>query len=1085
MPARFSSERFVGRERELSHLAVALEAAADGRSPRILVSGAGGIGVSRLVSEAVRRVGRLSEPFQVVRCAAVPARARAAYGPIVEGFTAWLAALEDAELQRVAGAGAEPVARILPAIAPRLGGAIRHARRESIAPERRGAWIAESVQGLLERAGERRPILLVLEDLHHADAGTRALATFLARVARPARLCLVLTYGTDRLSRGHPLLPELSAITSSADPPARLELGPLDRFDLARLVTEIEGERPTAAALLLVAERSGGDPLVAEEVLAARRELPGVSLGTTLDELVLARLARRAPECRRALRILAPAGRPLDRGELAMVATTFESLVDGIAPRSTTRPRRGDGVLDADLRAGVMEALDHGFLVERPDHRLEVRHELVAQAIESDLLPVQRRRHHLALAASLGSDPASALSHWLAAFDPARARAAALATAAAAERLDSAVDALAARELALELSAASGARAADGKLLFETAEVAVAAGRADRALAYLESAVGRFGEREDAEIAASIYEMLGRVSRALGDHDRALAEHRRAASIVPRDRTELRAGILASLAQTLMLLGHFAEATRIGEKAIALAREVGERARRIEAHALCTVGVANAWGAAGDQGIEQLRAALELARELDDPDVAFRASLNLTTALALFGRRDEAIEVTREAIDRARADGLEVAYGNSLRGNIAEALFNAGRWAEARETIRMALEWSPDAVAFADASMTAAMLEVETSVDERAASLLGWRPLEIDHAPDPQLEVPATRAAASFALWRGDVADARRAVERGWALVRRAEDWALAAGMAATYLEVQAAVATDARERHALPEISGARQRGKRIQAEAETVLRTSGVALGAPSRHEADANLATVRAFAARLDGRDDPVLWDAAAQAWERAGEPYQVARARWRQAEAALPGKDARVARAAARGPLLEAVRIARELGARPLLRELTNLASRALITLPDAAPAEAEPAGPGRPVMAPEVRARGSAAPRATAVGEPIASREAASEPLPAGGSGIAAAFAPDEGGKRDKEAFGLSRREREVLALIAEGRTNREIGERLFISQKTVGVHVGNILAKLGASGRVEAAMVAIRLELVPTPLAGRPALAAG
>jgi len=1082
MPARFSSERFVGRERELSHLAVALEAAADGRSPRLLVAGPGGIGVSRFVTEGIRRVGRLSEPFQVVRCAAAPARGHAAYGPIVEGFSPWLAALDDAELQRVAGPGAEPIARLLPSVAQRLGTVIRHARRESIAPERRGAWVAEAVQGLLERAGEHRPILLVVEDLHHADAGTRALATFLARVARPARLCLVLTYGVDRLSRGHPLLPELAAITSAADPPARLELGPLDRFDLARLVTEIEGERPTAAALLLVAERSGGDPLIAEEVLAARRELPGVSLGTTLDELVLARLARRSPECRRALRLLAPAGRPLDRGELATVATTFEGLVDGLPPRSTTKPRRGDGVLDADLRAGVIEALDHGFLVERMD-RLEVRHELVAQAIEADLLPVQRRRHHIALAASLGADPASALSHWLAAFEPARARASALAAASTAERLDSAADALSARELALELGAASGARSADGKLLYETAEVALAAGRADRALAYLESAVGRFGEREDAEIAASIYEMLGRVSRALGDHDRALAEHRRAASIAPRDRIELRAGILASLAQTLMLLGHFAEATRIGEKAIALAREIGEGARRIEAHALCTVGVANAWGAAGDQGIRQLQLALELARELDDPDVSFRASLNLTTALALFGRRDEAIEITREAIDRARADGLEVAYGNSLRGNIAEALFNAGRWAEARETIRTALEWSPDAVAFADASMTAAMLEVETSVDERAASLLGWQPLEIDHAPDPQLEVPATRAAASFALWRGDVADARRAVERGWALVRRAEDWALAARMAATYLEVQAAVAADARERHALPEISGARQRGKRVLAEVENVLRASGVAPGAPSRHEADANLATVRAFAARLDGRDDPVLWDAAAQAWERAGEPYHVARTRWRQAEAALPGKDARVARAAARGPLLEAARIARELGARPLLRELTNLAARALITLPDAAPADA--ASPGQPVMAPEVRRRAAAAARSTATGEPIANRDGAGEPASGAASGIAAAFAPDDAGRGEKEAFGLSRREREVLALIAEGRTNREIGERLFISQKTVGVHVGNILAKLGASGRVEAAMVAIRLELVPTPLAGRPALAPG
>jgi DNA-binding CsgD family transcriptional regulator len=75
-------------------------------------------------------------------------------------------------------------------------------------------------------------------------------------------------------------------------------------------------------------------------------------------------------------------------------------------------------------------------------------------------------------------------------------------------------------------------------------------------------------------------------------------------------------------------------------------------------------------------------------------------------------------------------------------------------------------------------------------------------------------------------------------------------------------------------------------------------------------------------------------------------------------------------------------------------------------------------------------------------------------------------GVVGVTAPPRG-----DTFGLSRREHEVLALISEGRTNREIGERLFISQKTVGVHVGNILGKLGVSGRVEAAAVAIRLGL--------------
>jgi len=60
-------------------------------------------------------------------------------------------------------------------------------------------------------------------------------------------------------------------------------------------------------------------------------------------------------------------------------------------------------------------------------------------------------------------------------------------------------------------------------------------------------------------------------------------------------------------------------------------------------------------------------------------------------------------------------------------------------------------------------------------------------------------------------------------------------------------------------------------------------------------------------------------------------------------------------------------------------------------------------------------------------------------------------------------------FGLTAREREVLSLLAAGRSNPEIGQALFISTKTASVHVSNILAKLGVSGRMEAAAVAHRL----------------
>jgi DNA-binding NarL/FixJ family response regulator len=68
-----------------------------------------------------------------------------------------------------------------------------------------------------------------------------------------------------------------------------------------------------------------------------------------------------------------------------------------------------------------------------------------------------------------------------------------------------------------------------------------------------------------------------------------------------------------------------------------------------------------------------------------------------------------------------------------------------------------------------------------------------------------------------------------------------------------------------------------------------------------------------------------------------------------------------------------------------------------------------------------------------------------------------------------------DQFGLTPRELEVLRLVAEGRSNRQIAEALFISAKTASVHVSNILAKLGVASRVEAAAVAHRGGQVDPP----------
>jgi DNA-binding CsgD family transcriptional regulator len=179
------------------------------------------------------------------------------------------------------------------------------------------------------------------------------------------------------------------------------------------------------------------------------------------------------------------------------------------------------------------------------------------------------------------------------------------------------------------------------------------------------------------------------------------------------------------------------------------------------------------------------------------------------------------------------------------------------------------------------------------------------------------------------------------------------------------------------------------------------------------------EANLLTAEAEWSRVTGASDPGRWERSAEAWAAIGYPWVTAYARWRQAEALL-GRGA--PRSAAGEVLAGAWRTASGLGARRLAAEIDALARRARIEL--------------RPPS-------GEAAPD----GPPAQAAATADDPL------------------------GLTPREREVLTLLADGRTNPQIAETLFISGKTASVHVSNILAKLGVANRGEAAAVAHRLHL--------------
>ncbi|MGH2446791.1 MAG: helix-turn-helix transcriptional regulator [Candidatus Limnocylindria bacterium] len=167
------------------------------------------------------------------------------------------------------------------------------------------------------------------------------------------------------------------------------------------------------------------------------------------------------------------------------------------------------------------------------------------------------------------------------------------------------------------------------------------------------------------------------------------------------------------------------------------------------------------------------------------------------------------------------------------------------------------------------------------------------------------------------------------------------------------------------------------------------------------------DADRALAEALAARATGAGDPALWRAAVEGRRALGRPYEIAAALVELAAADL----AQRRREDGAASLAEAHTIAVGLGANPLRTRIEVLARRARIGL------------------------------------EGVDSADDAADRL------------------------GLTRREREVLALLADGRSNRQIGEELYMAESTAGVHVSNILGKLGVTRRSEAAAVAHRLGL--------------
>jgi DNA-binding CsgD family transcriptional regulator/tetratricopeptide (TPR) repeat protein len=424
-------------------------------------------------------------------------------------------------------------------------------------------------------------------------------------------------------------------------------------------------------------------------------------------------------------------------------------------------------------------------------------------------------------------------------------------------------------------------------------------------------------------------------------------------------------------------------------------------------------------------GLAISRASFEATRSSNNLHDLGRAYANLATVLEICGRDEESIEVSREASAWAERNGLWRTYGAFNEGNLASMLVGIGRWTEAASLLARADDTGLEGATAMNHLINDGPLAVRMGNLERAHRLLEDARIRASNFRDAQFTGPLVVGLVELALAEGRLDDAWITATSGSDRLASTEDATNRAAVAAVLARVATERILAARDRHALAGASAIADTSRRVIAEARALvgrLDSSGAASANP-----EAFLQLADAEAARADGEGEPGVWDAVAQRWAGMSRPYQVAYARYREGEALLAAGGNRAIVAAR---LTEARDIAARLGAALLRADVEALARRARVVLANVEPIPAETVPAGTVV-------------------EPAA----AVEPPPL------------------DDPFGLTPREREVLALVAAGNTNRRIADELFISENTAGVHVSNILGKLGVASRTEAAAVAVRLGL--------------
>lgn len=937
-------------------LADAFADVCSGQQRSLLIGAEGGVGKTRLIREASDRFR--GDALVLVGWCVEQSEPGLPFAPFVAVVRQLVRERGVASVAALIGRdGARELARLLPEFGP--------APSEGD-PGMARSRLFESFRSLLQALCAQTPVVLVIEDLHWADRATRDLLAYLARNLTGMRLLLIVSYRTEALAGTHPLRSGLAEL-ARVDGVTALALPRLGRSDVALQLAAMLGREPAPDVVAAVYARSGGVPLFTEAMLApdgtVRTQLPA-----SIRDLLLGLVNELSSRARDVLRAMAVGGFRVGHRLLVAVAGA-----DGI---------------DAALR----EAVACHALTAPDDAGYAFRHALIQEAIRDDLLPGERSRLHRGYAEAFEADPslgegawvaASLAVHWRAAGDAPRALMAAWQAAGEATGRLAYADQLVMLEQVLELweqvDPTLRPEGADRARVQElAANAACWAVEPEHGMRHVEEALANLDPLTDApRVAALLLERAMLRQQAL--HPGELDDLRMALRLATA-ATPLRAEALGQACRALYLQGHVEEMQNLAGELSELADQLDEPEWQVES-LLCTALIHCQSDAAN--ALALLDRALGLAQQCASGRVEMIARVARVGVLDAWGEHTAAVETARLAWRRARELGQARYMGASIANLLARSLAAAGQWDEAVEVIGEAL----------------------------------------DLDPSPLGRMQLAQVDGLIAVARGNLATARRCIEtlstvgpvsqdalrRAAALAQLTIDMALVQGDHAAALQACAQIESlrgSLFPRLLWPVLAA----GWRAWVEGGGPV-ALGQMLSESSEHLAQPG-PTERAFALtclaernRREGRPDAKAWSAAVAAWDALGRTHAVAYALTRQAAAALAAGD----RAAGTAALRRAARLARQLGAQPLVERIATVAGRGRVEL------------------------------------------------------------WPEEGGGPSAAPFGLTARELEVLKLLGEGRSNREIAAELFITVKTASVHVSNILAKLDVPSRGAAAAAANRL----------------